>query len=96
MKFTNPVGAPVSCDRAILDFIVRAGGATVNELAAGLGARTQTISARMTELRRAGLIKANGRTRRTPTGRKARVWIIKTKGKRKCSQPIHGPNVGWI
>jgi len=79
----QPMGAPLTVHRAVLDFIARQGdhGATLNEIAAGLAARPQSISARLTELRRRGAIASNGRTRPAPKRSKARVWVIKpTKG----------------
>lgn len=54
-----------------------AGGATCHELEAQLCRTHQGVSPRITELRKLGAIVASGMYRRTPSGRKAIVWIVK-------------------
>lgn len=63
--------------RLVLDFLREQGdyGATADEAAARLGLLIQSVTARMHDLARRGLIVRAGRTRPTRSGRAAEVWI---------------------
>lgn len=61
-----------------------ANGATAEETATALELRTQTCSARFSEMRESGRLIDSGRTRRTSSGRAAVVWI----------HPAHGGSHG--
>lgn len=52
------------------------GGATCDEIECGLDMKHQTASARIRELLDSGHIVSNGHTRKTRSGRAARVYII--------------------
>ena len=58
----------------MLDFWAKE-GCTVEEICDFLEGRHQTISARLVELERAGLIFDSGRTRPTSSGRQAVIWV---------------------
>ena len=51
------------------------GGATDHEIQAGLGMNPSTQRPRRGELVKAGLVENSGRTRATPSGRQATVWV---------------------
>lgn len=53
-------------------------GATMDEIASGLGWDTNTASPRVNELYRSGLIARSGRKRITRNGRAAHVWVTAT------------------
>lgn len=61
--------------RTVLGQIVKAGGATCDEVEVALGLSHQSVSARVNELMEAGLIAAAGR-RPTRSGRNAVVWRV--------------------
>lgn len=50
-------------------------GATTDEIEVALGGRHQSVSPRVIELERAGLIHRNGEKRATRSGRKANVYV---------------------
>ena len=60
-------------------------GATAEEVATALELRTQTCSARCSELRDAGRLHDSGRTRPTSSGRMAAVLICPMHGGDGCS-----------
>jgi predicted ArsR family transcriptional regulator len=62
--------------RQVLRFIREQGGATCDEVEQYLELRHQTASARINELKVAGLIVATGDKRKTRSGRAAAVWRI--------------------
>jgi len=68
--------------RRVLRFIRERGprGASDHEIAAGLDMLLDTVRARRVELRDLGAIAPSGRTRRTPSGRQATVWILSRDG----------------
>jgi len=55
-------------------------GATCEATTIALGERTQSVSARINDLVRAGAIRPSGRTRRTTSGCKARVYVAAGEG----------------
>lgn len=56
-------------------------GLTSSEAEAALHDRHQSVSARLYELRHAGLIEWGGLTRRTPSGRPAKVHTVTARGR---------------
>ena len=68
---------------AVLRHIAACGdhGATADEIQDALSMRPQTCSARCNELREAGLIRRDGRKRKTSSGRQAFVCIATESGK---------------
>lgn len=61
-------------------------GATADEIQVALSMRPQTCSARCNELRRAGLIVRDGRTRPTDSGRAAYVYIATAAGRQEVAR----------
>lgn len=68
--------APVTGDlrNMVLNHIRRSGGATCDECEVALELAHQTCSARVTELRKLGLIVDSGQKRKTRSNRNAAVW----------------------
>ena len=67
--------------RQIFEFIEKQKsiGATYEEIEHATGIRSQTVSARLTNLRKQRLIKKSGRMRLTTSGSRAAVYIINPK-----------------
>lgn len=63
--------------QVIYDYIASRGplGATSQEVEIALGIVAQTVTPRVLELRRLGLLWPSGECRRTRSGRKAQVWV---------------------
>ena len=79
MAAATAIGAKApNLRQAVLDFIRsrREYRATDHEVAQALDLLTDTSRARRVELRDLGMIVDSGRTRPTPSGRAATVWII--------------------
>jgi len=72
------LGLRTGLQRRVLRFIRERGarGASDHEIAAGLDMLLDTVRARRVELRDLGAIAPSGRTRPTPSGRQATVWIV--------------------
>ena len=62
--------------RIVFDEIVKRGGATCEEIVIGESMRTQTVSARINDLHRAGWVVDSGERRKTTSGRNAIVWVV--------------------
>jgi len=60
-------------------------GGTNDECEQALRMRTQTVTARVNELHRLGLLRDSGRRRKTRTGRRAIVWTANT-AKEGCAR----------
>lgn len=70
---------PASTETRILRFLRQRGktGATTDEIESALGMLHQTASPAVIKLRREGRISANGVKRKTRTGRKAEVHVVR-------------------
>jgi hypothetical protein len=77
--FRQSTHAAPGIESTIFTFIAstREHGATDAETEQATGIRPQSLTPRRLALQRAGLIVASGRTRPTPSGRKAVVWVAK-------------------
>ena len=71
---------------AVLDAIVKRGGATSDEVEEALGLPHQTVSARFWELHNRGTIADSGERRRTRAGRMAAVYKLTKEAKREKAQ----------
>jgi hypothetical protein len=69
--------------RGVLDAIARArdAGATDEELYAATGWDENTVRPRRNELMNDGWVEDSGRTRRTPSGKDAVVWVLSEQGR---------------
>lgn len=67
--------------RRVLDHIARTGGATDEEMQQALDMNPSTQRPRRVELVDDGWVEDSGRTRKTPSGRDAVVWVLTEQGR---------------
>lgn len=72
--------------KKVLWLLVRSGehGMTDQEVEGVIGCVRSTNQARRLELQRDGLVADSGRTRLTPSGCKATVWVATERGRKEC------------